>query len=333
MHFRHIGCLYAGDGFGRTGLLPGQFQRSLRNECVGAHCTGGTSAETLSRISFPARPRRSFIHARYRFHDGRDGHFPPFAPTDGSRRHARAGIPLAGMDRLADGRCHVRRTAGRLACPMDEHECAEKVERQADTSQNQCREPLGGILAGHSRDESLQPAGRPLCPPARCFCGTAPCLYPSGSHAGAFRAAEHYIGAGRTDPDGAVRNLPAVGRRTLAARLRAVPRGRLARVRPADFGADQLCGVPLLLHCRRAYSHADERAGDGRRTAGAGHRRHPVRACVVRLSGQEGASGRFHRVSEKHADGSRRSFGEREKYGDETLRPILRPAAGACPFR
>ena len=65
-----------------------------------------------------------------------------------------------------------------------------------------------------------------------------------------------------------VRNLPAVGRRTLAARLRAVPRGRLARVRPADFGADQLCGVPLLLHCRRAYSHADERAGDGRRTAG-----------------------------------------------------------------
>lgn len=45
------------------------------------------------------------------------------------------------------------------------------------------------------------------------------------------------------------------------------------------------------------------------------------------------ASGRFHRVSEKHADGSRRSFGEREKYGDETLRPILRPAAGACPFR
>ena len=65
-----------------------------------------------------------------------------------------------------------------------------------------------------------------------------------------------------------------------------------------------------------------------------GHRRHPVRACIVRLSGQDGASGRFHRVSEKHADGSRRSFGEREKYGDETLRPILRPAAaGACPFR
>ena len=130
-----------------------------------------------------------------------------------------------------------------------------------------------------------------------------------------------------------MRNLSAAGRRTLAARLRAVPRGRLARVRSADFGADQLCGVPLLLHCRRAYSHADERAGDGRRTAGSGHRRHPVRACVVRLSGQEGAAGRFHRVSEEHADGSCRSFGQREKYGNETLRPILRPAAGACPFR
>ena len=127
VHLRHIGRLYAGDGSGRTGLLPGQFQRSLRNERIGAYRTGGTSAETLSRISFPARPRRSFVHARYRFHDGRDGHFPPFAPTDGSRRHARAGIPLAGMDRLADGRCHVRRTAGRLACPMDEHECAEKL--------------------------------------------------------------------------------------------------------------------------------------------------------------------------------------------------------------
>ena len=62
----------------------------------------------------------------------------------------------------------------------------KKVERQADTSQNQCREPLGGILAGHSRDESLQPAGRPLCPPARCFCGTAPCLYPSGAMLGPF---------------------------------------------------------------------------------------------------------------------------------------------------
>ena len=56
-----------------------------------------------------------------------------------------------------------------------------------------------------------------------------------------------------------------------------------------DAFIDRLCGVPLLLHCRRAYSRAGERAGDGRRTAGAGRRRHTVRACVVRLSGQEGA--------------------------------------------
>ena len=101
---------------------------------------------------------------------------------------------------------------------------------------------------------------------------------------------------------------------------------------PLTSALTNFVGVPLLLHCRRAYSHADERAGDGRRTAGAGHRRHPVRACVVRLSGQDGAAGRFHCVFEEHADGSRRSFGQREKYGDETLRPILRPAAGGVSF-
>lgn len=84
VHLRHIGRLYAGDGSGRTGLLPGQFQRSLRNERIGAYRTGGTSAETLSRISFPARPRRSFVHARYRFHDGRDGHFPPLPQLMGA---------------------------------------------------------------------------------------------------------------------------------------------------------------------------------------------------------------------------------------------------------
>ena len=38
-----------------------------------------------------------------------------------------------------------------------------------------------------------------------------------------------------------------------------------------DAFIDRLCGVPLLLHCRRAYSRAGERAGDERRTAGAGH--------------------------------------------------------------
>jgi len=37
-----------------------------------------------------------------------------------------------------------------------------------------------------------------------------------------------------------------------------------------DAFIDRLCGVPLLLHCRRAYSRAGERAGDERRTAGAG---------------------------------------------------------------
>ena len=35
-----------------------------------------------------------------------------------------------------------------------------------------------------------------------------------------------------------------------------------------DAFIDRLCGVPLLLHCRRAYSRAGERAGDERRTAG-----------------------------------------------------------------
>ena len=37
-----------------------------------------------------------------------------------------------------------------------------------------------------------------------------------------------------------------------------------------DAFIDRLCGVPLLLHCRRAYSRAGERAGDERRTAAAG---------------------------------------------------------------
>ena len=57
-----------------------------------------------------------------------------------------------------------------------------------------------------------------------------------------------------------------------------------------DAFIDRLCGVPLLLHCRRAYSRAGERAGDERRPAGAGRRRHTVRARIVRLSGQEGAA-------------------------------------------
>ncbi len=320
---------------GRAGLLPGQFQRGLRNERIGAYRTGGTPAEALVRISFPARPRRSFVHARYRFHNGRDGHFPPFAPIDGSRRHARAGVPLAGVDRLADGHCHVRRTAGRPACPMDEHEvCRKRIERQADTSQNQCRKPLEEYLQGIRVMKAYNLLGDRFVRLRDAFAELRRACIRQEALLGPFvLLCITLVRAGLT-PDGAVRNLPAVGRRTLAARVRIVPRGRLARVRPADFGIDQLCGIPLLLHCRRAYSHADERAGDGRRTAGSSHRRHTVRARVVRLSGQEGAAGRFHHVSEGHADGPRRSF---RGAGKSTVMKLCArfydPQQGACPFR
>ena len=68
----------------------------------------------------------------------------------------------------------------------------------------------------------------------------------------------------------------AVGRGTFAACLRAVPRGRLPCVRPTDFRPDQLCRIPLFLHCRRTHPFADGRAGNERGTAIPGGRRHPV---------------------------------------------------------
>ena len=62
----------------------------------------------------------------------------------------------------------------------------------------------------------------------------------------------------------------------LAACLRAVPRGRLPCVRPADFRPDQFHRVPLFLHCRRTHPLADGRAGNERGTAIPGGRRHPL---------------------------------------------------------
>ena len=90
------------------------------------------------------------------------------------------------------------------------------------------------------------------------------------------RPAEHHVGSCRADVDGPVRYIPLVGRGTFAACLRAVPRGRLPCVRPADFRPDQLCRIPLFLHCRRTHPFADGRAGNERGTAIPGGRRHPV---------------------------------------------------------
>ena len=128
---------------------------------------------------------------------------------------------------------------------------AAEVKRQANPSEDKCREPIGGILAGYPGDESLQSVGRPFRPAARCFCRTSPCMHPPRSPVRAVRSVKHYIGTCRADSDGAVRNVSPVGRTTFHPCVRAVPRGRLPCVRPADFRPDQFHRVPILFHSRR----------------------------------------------------------------------------------
>lgn len=96
------------------------------------------------------------------------------------------------------------------------------------------------------------------------LCRTSPCLHPSGSPVRAVRPVEHHVGTCRADPDGAVRNIPAVGRETFHPCVRAVSRSRFPCVRPIDFRPDQFHRVPILFHCRRTYSFLNERAGNER---------------------------------------------------------------------
>ena len=156
---RHYGCLYAGDGFGGTGILSRQFQGSIRNECFGTPVAGRTSAETVVGIFVKARSRRFVFHAYYGFHDGGNRYFAPLAPIDGCGGHARTGFCLISLDRLEDGGQHVCLASACHACSVGKYWRAEEVERQADTGENKCREQTGRIPAGHSGDESLQSVG------------------------------------------------------------------------------------------------------------------------------------------------------------------------------
>ena len=88
------------------------------------------------------------------------------AETGGCRGHARTGFCFAGLDRLEDGSQHVCRASACHACIVGKHRCTKETERQADSSQNRCRKPVGRIPARHPGDESLQPAGRPFRPVA-----------------------------------------------------------------------------------------------------------------------------------------------------------------------
>lgn len=166
---RRYGHLYAGHGFGGTGILPCQFSWSLRNECFGTLVAGGTPAETFIRLPFKARPRRLVFHADYGFHDGRNGNLSPSAPIDGRSGNASAGFCFIGMDRLENGGQYVCRVAACLARPMGKHKGATEAERQANPSEDKCRKPIGGILAGYPGDESLQSVGRPFRPAAQCL--------------------------------------------------------------------------------------------------------------------------------------------------------------------
>ncbi len=67
-----------------------------------------------------------------------------------------------------------------------------------------------------------------------------------------------------------------LGGQTFHPCVRAIPRSRLPCVRPADFRPDKLYRVPLFFHCRWTHPFLDERAGNERRTAIPGGRRHPV---------------------------------------------------------
>ena len=105
---------------------------------------------------------------------------------------------------------------------------------------NRLEEYLQGIRV---MKESLQSVGRPFRPAARCLCRTSPCLHPSGSPVRAVRPVEHHIGSCRADDDGAVRDIPAVGRETFHPRFCAVSRGRFPCVRPIDLCPDQSSGL------------------------------------------------------------------------------------------
>ena len=78
------------------------------------------------------------------------------APTYGCHSHARTGFCFACMDRLEDGGQYVCRLAVCHACPVGKHKSTTKSKRQANSSENQCREPVGRILAGYSGNESVQ---------------------------------------------------------------------------------------------------------------------------------------------------------------------------------
>ena len=78
------------------------------------------------------------------------------APTYGCHSHARTGFCFACMDRLEDGGQYVCGLAVCHACPVGKHKSTTKSKRQANSSENQCREPVGRILAGYSGNESVQ---------------------------------------------------------------------------------------------------------------------------------------------------------------------------------
>ena len=111
--------------------------------------------ETLSRISFPARPGdlSSMLVTDFTMAEtGISHHLPQLMGA--------VVMPVLAFLSLVwiDWRMAVAMfaTAGRLACPMDEHGVYQKkLSNRQIQAKNQCREPLGGILAGHSRDESL----------------------------------------------------------------------------------------------------------------------------------------------------------------------------------
>ena len=68
-----------------------------------------------------------------------------------------------------------------------------------------------------------------------------------------------------SDVDDTLRNVLIDRRRFILAHVRYVPRCRFPRLRSADFGTDQLCRIPIFLHCRRAHPGADERTGNARK--------------------------------------------------------------------
>ena len=112
-HFRHIGRLYAGDALAERASYRANFRGAYEMSASGRIALAEHLRKALDRISFPgADPGdlSSMLVTDFTMAEtGISHHLPQF---DGSRRHTRAGVPLAGVDRLADGHCHVRRTAG-----------------------------------------------------------------------------------------------------------------------------------------------------------------------------------------------------------------------------